>query len=109
MWPVLEDDISRDGSQVLEEAISRTARDNGGTPGEDAKISGGVECEGKQIEGDENARQGFLAVPEVVLEIVSVGLEHVEGVTTRCVQNCTLRREASDHPFSARVSHAACL
>ena len=33
----------------------------------------------------------------------------LHGVTTRFVQNCTLRREASDHPFSLRVSDAGCL
>jgi hypothetical protein len=33
----------------------------------------------------------------------------VFGVTTRFVQNCTLRRRTSDHPFSVSVSHVACL
>ena len=31
------------------------------------------------------------------------------GVTTRFEQNCTLRRDASDHPLSVRVSDTACL
>ena len=34
--------------------------------------------ESEQIEDDQDAGEGFLAVPEIVLEIVSVGLEHVE-------------------------------
>jgi hypothetical protein len=33
----------------------------------------------------------------------------VIGVTRRFVQNCTLRRGTSDHPFSVSVSHAVCL
>ena len=47
---------------------------------EDPEISGGVECESEQIEGDQDAGEGFLAVPKVVFEIVTVGLEHVEGL-----------------------------
>ena len=66
--------------RVLEEAICRTTGDDSGAPGEDAEISGGVEREGEQVEGDQNAGEGFLAVPEVVFEIVSFGLEHVEGL-----------------------------
>ncbi len=65
---------------MLEEAISRTACDDGGSPGEDAEVSGGVEREGQQVESDQNTGKGFLAVSKVVFEIVSVGLEHIEGL-----------------------------
>ena len=37
-----------------------------------------MEREGEQVEGDQDAGQCFLAVAKIVLEIVSVGLEHVE-------------------------------
>ena len=80
MGPVLEDNVSRDGPQVLEKTISRPARDYRGSPSQHAKISRGVEGERKQIEGNQNAGQGLLAVSKVVLKIVSVGLEHVEGL-----------------------------
>ena len=40
--PVAEDDLSGDGPQVLEEAISGAAGDDSGAPGDDAEISGGV-------------------------------------------------------------------
>src|SRR5580693_2424662 len=80
MRPAVEDDIGGDGPQMLEEAIGRTARDDGGAPGEDAEISGGVEREGQQVESDQNAGQGLLAMSKVVLKIVSVGLQHVEGL-----------------------------
>src|SRR3984885_4784188 len=43
-------------------------------------ISGGVECESEQIEGDQDAGEGFLAVSKVVFEIVSVGLQNVKGL-----------------------------
>jgi hypothetical protein len=76
----VKDNIGGDSPQMLEEAVCRAACDDGGSPGEDAKISGGVECESEQIEGDQDAGQSFLAVPEVVFEIVTVGLEHVEGL-----------------------------
>jgi hypothetical protein len=39
-----------------------------------------MEGERKQIEGDHNAGQGLLAVSKIVLKVVSVGLEHVEGL-----------------------------
>ncbi len=65
---------------MLEEAVGRAARDDRGSPGENAKISGGVECESEQVEGDQDAGQGFLALAKVVFEIVSVGLEHVESL-----------------------------
>jgi hypothetical protein len=78
--PVAEHDVSGDGPQVLEEAICGTARDDGGAPGDDAEVSGGVEREGQQVEGDQNAGEGFLAMSKVVFEIVSVGLQNVEGL-----------------------------
>ena len=79
MGPVAENDIGGDGAQMLEEAICRAARDDGGSPGEDAEVSGGMEREGQQVESDENTGEGFLAVSKVVFEIVAVGLEQVEG------------------------------
>jgi hypothetical protein len=94
--PVLEDDVGGDGPQMLEEAIHRAACDDGGSPGEDAEISGGVEREGQQVEGDQNAGEGFLAVAKVVFEIVSIGLQHVEGL----VLDPRLR---GDKPSTVRV------
>jgi hypothetical protein len=39
-----------------------------------------VEREREQVEADQEARQGLLAVAEVVLEVVALGLEDVEGL-----------------------------
>jgi hypothetical protein len=49
----------------------------------------------------------FPAARQIVL--VQDNLSTHKGVTTRFVQNCTLRREAPDHLFLGRVSHTACL
>src|SRR5450432_2637475 len=102
MGPVAEDDVSGDGPQMLEEAICRTTGDDGGAPGDDAEISGGVECEGEQVEGDQNAGEGFLAVPKVVFEIVSVGLQHVEGLVLDLPPGASTRGQFGDSPGGDR-------
>ena len=78
--PVLEDHIGGDGPQMLEEAVFGATRDDGGSPGKNGEISGGMEGKGQQVEGDEDIGEGLLAVPEAVLEVVSAGLEDVEGL-----------------------------
>ena len=78
--PVLEDHVGRDGPQMLKAAVSGTARDDGGLPGKNGEISGGMEGKGQQVEGDEDIGEGLLAMPEAVLEVVSAGLEDVEGL-----------------------------
>ena len=80
MRPIVEDDVGGDGAQVLEEAVSGAARGEGGAPGEDAELGDGVEGEGEQVEGDEEAGEGLLAMAEIVLEVVAVRLEDVEGL-----------------------------
>src|ERR1700722_7085577 len=55
MRPVLEDNIDGDSPQMLEEAVCRGPRNDRGGPGGDPEISGGVECESEQIEGDQDA------------------------------------------------------
>src|SRR3954453_9440127 len=44
--PVREDDVCRDGAQVLEEAVLGAAGGHGSAPREDAQVGGGVEGEG---------------------------------------------------------------
>jgi hypothetical protein len=65
---------------VLEEAVLGAAGGHGGAPGADAEVGNGVEREREQVEADQEARQGLLAVAEVVLEVVALGLEDVEGL-----------------------------
>jgi hypothetical protein len=45
--PVREDDICRDGAQMLEEAVLGAAGGDGGAPGEDTEIGDGVKREGE--------------------------------------------------------------
>ena len=78
MRPVSEHHIDGDGPQMLEEAVCRSACDDGGAPFDDRQISRGVKREGKQIQSDQDAGQGSLAVSEIVLEVVSIGFEDVE-------------------------------
>ena len=44
------------------------------------EFAGGVQREGEQVEDDEHAGQGVVAVAEVVFEVVAVLLEDVEGL-----------------------------
>jgi len=94
--PVLEDHVNGDSPQVLEEAVSWTARDNGGSPDKIGEIGGGVEREGEQVERDEDAGESFFAVPEIVLEIISFGLEHVERLVLDLPSGAPAGREFGD-------------
>ena len=96
MRPVLEDHVNGDSPQVLEEAVSWTARDNGGSPDKIGEIGGGVEREGEQVERDEDAGESFFAVPEIVLEIISFGLEHVERLVLDLPSGAPAGREFGD-------------
>ncbi len=78
--PVLEDHVGGDGPQMLEEAVFGATRDDSSSPGKNGEIGGGMEGKGQQVEGDEDIGEGLLAVPEAVLEVVSAGLEDVEGL-----------------------------
>ena len=63
--PVLEDNIGGDSPQMLEEAVCGAAREDGGSPSDDAEVSGGMDREGQQIEGKQNAGEAFLAVSKL--------------------------------------------
>jgi hypothetical protein len=71
--PVPKDHVNRDGPQMLEEAIRRSTCDDRGSPGEHAKVSCSVKGEGEQIEDDQDAGEGFLAVSKIMALIASFG------------------------------------
>ncbi len=73
MVPGLEHDVSVDGSQVFEEFVCRAPGDDGVAPGGHGQPRGNMACEGQQIECHQAGGEGFLTVPEIVFEIVSVG------------------------------------
>ena len=65
---------------MFEEPIGRATRDHRLAPSQHGEPGHGMEREGQQIENHQNGGEGFLAMPEIVLEILSTGLEHVEGL-----------------------------
>jgi hypothetical protein len=50
--PGLEHDISGDGSQVVEEPVGGTTRDDGLSPGQHGHPGGGVEREGEHFQAN---------------------------------------------------------
>jgi hypothetical protein len=77
--PIGKDHIGGDGPEVFEEAVCGAASGECFPPGQHGEMCGGVEGEGEQVEGEKDAGQGLLAVAEVVLKVIAVGLQHVEG------------------------------
>ncbi len=45
-----------------------------------ADVADGMDSEGKKVQGDEDGGKVLLAVTEAVLQVVSLGLENVEGL-----------------------------
>jgi len=80
MVPGLEHHIGGNGPQMLEEPVPRAPRDDGLAPGQHGQRGGGMEGEGEQIEDHQEGSESFPAVPEIVFEIVTVGLQYVEGL-----------------------------
>ena len=78
--PRREDLIAGDGAHVLEQADSRPELATRLLPQGFGEFAGRVHGEGEQVEDDQNAGEGVLAMAEVVLEMVAVLLEDVEGL-----------------------------
>ncbi len=72
--------VGGDGPDVNEETVPRAEFLARFLPSCGHQITGIVHGKGEQIEGDEQAGQGVLAVTEVVFEVVPVVLEDVEGL-----------------------------
>src|SRR3954471_9915186 len=77
--PIGKDEIGRDGSDVLEEARARSFGGSGLDPELFEAVANRMKCEGEQVHGGEHHGEVLLAVAEVVLEVVAVGLEDVEA------------------------------
>jgi len=99
--PVREDDVGRDGAQVLEESVLGAAGGDGSASRENTEIGDGVEGEGEQVEAD----QGLLAVAEAVLEVVAPGLEDVEGLVLDLPSGPAARGQVGRGPWS-RTGHS---
>ena len=78
--PRREDLIAGDGAHVLEQADSRPEPATRPLPRGFGEFAGRAHGEGEQVEDDQDAGEGVLAMAEVVLEMVAVLLEDVEGL-----------------------------
>ena len=72
--PVRKHDVDSNGAQMLEKAVLSTAGRDGCFPAEARKLGSGVEGEGEEVKGNEEAGQSASAVPKVVLKVVATGL-----------------------------------
>jgi hypothetical protein len=59
-------------------------------------VADGVHGEGQQVQGHQNGGEVALAVTEIVLDVVSLGLEDVEGLVFDLPASATAGREFGD-------------
>ena len=78
--PGREQEICGDGAEVFEQASAGTEAFPGLLPGVIDEVAGVVHGKGQEIENNQQAGKSFLAMPEVVFEIISACLEDVEGL-----------------------------
>jgi hypothetical protein len=76
--PGLEQELGCDGPRALEEALTGYQFPPRRMPGPVARFTYGVTSKGRQIEDREHGRQMLPSVPEVVLQVVSLGFENIE-------------------------------
>ena len=77
--PRREDAIAGDRAQVFEHPDSRSEALACPLPQGFDQVAGPVQGEGEQVQRDQHAGQGLLAVAEVVFEVVAPMLEDIEG------------------------------
>src|SRR3954468_17920248 len=75
-----EDQESGDGSQIFEEPGAGSYLLHCPAPEILGEIADGMEGESQQVQGNEHGREVVFPVPEVVLDVVALGLEPVEGL-----------------------------
>src|SRR3954471_11164328 len=76
--PRREDQIDRDRRQLAEEIAAWPKLGPCGAPEFIADVADGVDGERQQVQADQDGGEVLLAVSEAVLEVVALGLEHVE-------------------------------
>ena len=86
--PVREIAVLCQGLQVAEEVASRDEPGPGLVPQAVQAVEHGVEGEGEQVDHRQQVGQTGLAVPEVVLQVVALAREAVEGLV---FDKCELR------------------
>ena len=74
----MEQEVGGDGPQALEEPLAGHQFPPRRTPCPVPQFAYGMTGEGQQIEDREHGRQMLLSVPEVMLEVVSLGFQDSE-------------------------------
>src|SRR3954463_11277974 len=97
--PRREDQIGGDRRQLAEEIVARSKLGPCGTPEIVADVADGVDPERPPIEGHQDGSEIVFAVSEAVLEVIAVGLEHVERLVLDLPP-----RPAAGGAFDDRVS-----
>ncbi|MGA2291602.1 DUF2927 domain-containing protein, partial [Bradyrhizobium sp.] len=91
-----EDQEGSDRIQVAEESASRPELLPGRAPEFVGDVADGVNGEGEQVQGSEDGGEVELAVAEVVLDIIPLGLENVEGFVLDLPSGTTAGGELGD-------------
>src|SRR5277367_3049947 len=78
--PGLEQEVSCDRAQALEEPLSGHQFPSRRAPGPVPQFTDGMTGEGQQIEDREHGRQMLLPVTEVMLQVVSLGFQNIEAL-----------------------------
>jgi hypothetical protein len=97
--PRREDQIDRDGRQLVEEIIAWPELDPCSPPKFVADVADGVDRERQQVQADQDGGKIVLAVSEAVLKVIAVGLEDVERLVLDLPP-----RPAAGGEFDDRVS-----
>src|SRR5271157_2247616 len=74
-----EDQECGDRRQLVEEVVAWSKLCPCGTPKIVANVADGMDCEGEQVQGDQNGREVLFSVAEAVFEVVALVFENVEG------------------------------
>ena len=94
--PGREDEVDGQGAQVLEEPLACAGRLAGGAPERVGELADGVAGEGEQVERGEHGGEVPPAMPEVVLEMVALGLQDVEALVLDLPPCPAARRQLGD-------------
>ena len=85
-----------DGREIVEELAAGAELLPGGAPEFVGDVADGVNGEGQQVQSRQDGGEVALAVTEIVLDVVSLGLENVEGLVLDLPAGATAGREFGD-------------
>ena len=91
-----KDQESGDCGGIVEELAAGAELLPGGAPEFVGDVADGVNGEGQQVQGRQDGGEVALAVTEIVLDVVSLGLENVEGLVLDLPAGATAGREFGD-------------